>query len=57
VSQTVRRKGLDGPRSVEFPKHFSYLEKSMIFRIVDLVLMYMNFIHLRNDQLGKLVSP
>jgi hypothetical protein len=29
----------------------------MIFWTIDLELMYMNFMHLRNDQLGKLVSP
>jgi hypothetical protein len=47
---------LDGPRIGEFPKSFSCLELSMVFRTIDLELMYTNFMHLRNDQLGKLVS-
>jgi hypothetical protein len=57
VSRMVRRKGPDGPRTGEFPKRFFCPKKSTVFRLVDLELMYMNFMHLRNDQLGKLVSP
>jgi hypothetical protein len=57
VSRTVRRKGPNSPRSGEFPKHFPCPEKSTVFRMVVLELMCMNFMHLRNDHLGKLVSP
>jgi hypothetical protein len=57
VSRTVRRKGPDSPHIGEFPKKLLLTGIIYGIRIVDLELMYMNFMHLRNDQLGKLVSP
>jgi hypothetical protein len=56
VSQTVRRKGLEGPRLGDFPK-------PLLSRIIYVTLDSRPRIemdrrmHLRNNQLGKVVSP
>jgi hypothetical protein len=49
VSRMVRRKGSDGPRTSEFPKSFSYPDSRLRIDVDELM-------HMRNDQLGKLVS-
>jgi hypothetical protein len=51
VSRTVRRKGPDGLHIGVFPKSFSCIPDSRLRMVVD------ELMHLRNDQLGKLVSP
>jgi hypothetical protein len=57
VSWTVRRKGPDGPRIGVFPK------KLLLFGIIygipnsRLRIVVDELMHLKNDQLGKLVSP
>jgi hypothetical protein len=57
VSRTVRRKGPDGPRIDVFSK------KLLLCRIIygipnsQLRIVVDALMHLRNDQLAKLVSP
>jgi hypothetical protein len=57
VSRTVRRKGLDGPRTSEFSK------KLLLFGIIygtpnsRLRIEMVGLIHLRINQLGKQASP
>jgi hypothetical protein len=57
VSRTVRRKGPDGPRLGVFPK--KRLLSGIIYGILDsrFRIVVDELMHLRNDQLGKLVSP
>jgi hypothetical protein len=57
VSRTVRRKGPDGPCIGEFSKKL--LLSGIIYGIPDsrLRIDIDELIHLRNNQLGKLVSP
>jgi hypothetical protein len=57
VSQTVHRKGPDGPRIGEFSKNL--LLSGIIYGIADsrLRIDIDELMHLRNNQLGKLVSP
>jgi hypothetical protein len=57
VSQMVRWKGPDGPCTGEFPKNL--LLSRIIYGIPDsrLRIDVDELMHLRNDQLGKLVSP
>jgi hypothetical protein len=57
VSRTVRYKGPDGPRIGAFFKKL--LLSGIIYGISDsrLRIVVDELMHLRNDQLGKLVSP
>jgi hypothetical protein len=57
VSWTVRRKGPDGPHICVFSKKL--LMSEIIYGIPDsrLRIVVDELMHLRNDQLGKLVSP
>jgi hypothetical protein len=57
VSWTVRRKGPDGPHIGVFPKKL--LVSGIIYGIPDsrLRIIVDELMHLRNNQLGKLVSP
>jgi hypothetical protein len=57
VSRTVHRKGLDGPCIGDFPKKL--LLSRIIYGILDsrLRIVIDKLMHLRNDQLDKLVSP
>jgi hypothetical protein len=57
VSRTVRCKGPDGPRIGEFSKKL--LMSGIIYDILDsrLRIDIDGLMHLRNNQLGKLVSP
>jgi hypothetical protein len=57
VSRTVRRKGLDGPGRGEFSKKL--LLSGIIYGILDsrLRIEIDGLMHLRINQLGKLVSP
>jgi hypothetical protein len=57
VSRTVRRKGPDGLCTGEFSKKL--LLSEMIYVILDnrLIIDVHELMHLRNNQLGKLVSP
>jgi hypothetical protein len=57
VSRTVRRRGLDGPRTGEFLKKL--LLSRIIYGIPDsrMKIHIDGLMHLRNNQLGKLVSP
>jgi hypothetical protein len=56
VSRTVRRKGLDGPRIGVLKK---LLLSGIIYGILDsrLRIVVYELMHMRNDRLGKLVSP
>jgi hypothetical protein len=58
VSWTVCRKGTDGPRIGEFSKK-KLLMSEIIYGILDsrLRIDIDVLMHLRNNQLGKLVSP
>jgi hypothetical protein len=57
VSRTVIRKGPDGPRIGIFQKNL--LMSGIIYGIPNsrLRIVVDKLMHLRNDQLGKLVSP
>jgi hypothetical protein len=57
VPRTVCRKGPGSPRIGEFPKKL--LMSGIIYGISDsrLRINVDELMHLRNDQLGKLVSP
>jgi hypothetical protein len=57
VSRTARRKGPNGPHIGEFPKKLILFE--IIYGIPDcrLRIVVDELMHLRNDQLYKLVSP
>jgi hypothetical protein len=57
VSWMVHRKGPDGPRTGEFSKRL--LLSRIIYGILDsrLRIDIDVLMHLRNNQLGKLVSP
>jgi hypothetical protein len=57
VLRTVRRKGPDDPRICVFPKKL--LLSRIIYGISDsrLRIVVDELMHLRNDQLGKVVSP
>jgi hypothetical protein len=57
MSRTVRRRAPDGPHTGEFSKNL--LLSEIIYGIPDSRLRIHKdaLMHLRNDQLGKLVSP
>jgi hypothetical protein len=57
VPRTVRQKGTDGPRTGEFSK--KHLLSGIIYGIPDsrLRIDIDGLMHLRNNQLRKLVSP
>jgi hypothetical protein len=57
VSRTIRRKGTNGPRTGEFSK--KHLQSGIIYDIPDnrLRIDIDGLMHLRNNQLRKLVSP
>jgi hypothetical protein len=57
VSRTVHQKGTDGPRTGEFSKKL--LLSRIIYGITDnrVRIDIDGLMHLRNNQLGKLVSP
>jgi hypothetical protein len=56
VSRTVHRKSPDGPRTGEFSKN---LLSGIIYGILNsrLRIDVNELMHLRNEQLGKLISP
>jgi hypothetical protein len=57
VSRTIRRKGPHGPRTGEFSKKIFL--SGIIYSILDsrLRIDIDGLMHLRNNQLGKQVSP
>jgi hypothetical protein len=57
MSRTVRRKGLDGPRTGEISKRL--FMSGIIYDILDsrLGIDINGIMHMRNNQLGKVVSP